>query len=71
MNKYHKRVITYDEHTQNYKVEVPGLGLEVLADTEASGLIFIREEIEAYIKRQSQIAKTSQLVTSEFEGFGD
>ena len=51
MTDYFKRVITYDPKTQNYKVEIPDLGIYVLSDTEASGLIEIRKELEDYVKR--------------------
>lgn len=57
MSPYYRRIITYDEHTQNYKVEVPALGLEILGDTESNALQHMREEIEDYVKRQSKLIK--------------
>ena len=46
MKQYFKRVIEYDPATQNYRVSIPELGLEVFSDTEASGLTAIRQELE-------------------------
>lgn len=57
MSNYYKRIITYDDHTQNYKIEIPALGIWVLADTEASGLIMIREELELYAKRIGKVVQ--------------
>lgn len=50
MGKYHKRVITYDDKTQNYKIEVPELGLTVLGDTEMGALMDMRKEVEGAAK---------------------
>lgn len=57
---YYKRIITYDDKTNNYTVELPQLGLKVLADTEMQALIYAREEIEAHIKNQSNLIKKLQ-----------
>lgn len=45
MSKYHKRVLTYDDKSQMYKVSVPELGIEVTSDTEMSALLEARDEV--------------------------
>lgn len=49
--KYHKREITYDEKTENFKITCPELGLEVLGDTEMGALLEMRKEVVAAAKR--------------------
>lgn len=49
--KYHERRITYDEKSQNFKIIVPELGLEVLSDTEMGALLEMRKEVTAAAKR--------------------
>lgn len=57
MSKFHKRILTYDSHTQNYKCEVPELGIEALGDTVFTALEFAKEEIEEYAKRIGKTVK--------------
>lgn len=71
MSKYHKRVITYDSHTQNYKISIPELGIEFLADTESSGLIQARKEIEDYCINQSKALKSAKDEENLFGFFGE
>ncbi len=53
MQEYFKREITYDSDTQNYKVSVPELGIEILSDTEVGGLVDVRDEVQNYLKNMN------------------
>lgn len=68
MKEYFERRITYDPKTQNYKVSVPELGLEILADTEMSGIVEMRKEIEREAPRlaKQQLMPPPQWIAPEF-----
>lgn len=59
--KYHKREITYDDKTQNFKITVPELGLEVLGDTEMGALLEMRKEVTAAAKRPKKLEVKSEM----------
>lgn len=54
MSRYHKRIISYDKDTQLYRVSVPDLGIEVYADTEVSGIMEVRKEVNDYVKKHPE-----------------
>lgn len=58
MTNYHKRVITYDEKTQNFKIECPELSLTVFADTEMSAILSMREEVVIAAKKAKESPST-------------
>lgn len=51
MSSYYKREITYDPKTQLYTTSVPELGIEVKTDTEMSGIMEIRKEVQEAARR--------------------
>lgn len=53
--KYHKRVITFDPTTQNFKIEVPELGISILADTEMSAILEARKEVTVAAKKAKEV----------------
>ncbi len=63
--KYHERRITFDEKTQNFKVTVPELGLEVLYDTEMGALLEMRKEVAEAAKRPQPLSVKSVIETVE------
>jgi hypothetical protein len=51
---YYKRVLSYDDITEQYRIVIPALGIAVCSDTEVGAIIEARQAVEDDARKAQQ-----------------